>query len=186
VKPKLAPGWNTKRKPRIVLEAMETYPGTTLVLVDCDCIVRGDVAPVAGISTDIGIALKPRQGRKSRIVLTASSRVMVFRPTAGARSFAETWADLCEASPRSNDEPSLVWTYIERPDVTYTQLDQRYIGREMGTANTMEGIVIWHDSAHDPVRNRCSWPATIRHLLKRAEMRCFRTGATRAALQQRR
>jgi hypothetical protein len=183
-KPKLAPGWNTKRKPRIELEAMEAYPGKTLILMDVDCIVKGDLSPAASIATDIGLALKPRQGRKSRVVFTASSRVIIFRPSAGARSFAETWADLCQASPSSNDEPSLAWAYIERPDVTYTRLDQRYIGREISTANAVDGIVIWHDSAHDPVRRRSSWGAAVRHLLKRVEMRYFRTGATRAALQQ--
>jgi hypothetical protein len=183
-KPKLAAGWNTKRKPQIVLEAMEAYPDKTLILMDVDCLVKGDLSPVASIATDIGIALKPREGRKSRVVFTASSRVVVFRPTASARSFAETWAELCEASGRSNDEPSLAWAYVRRPDLTYTQLDQRYIGREVNTANAVDGIVIWHDSAHDPVRGRSSWGAAVRHLLKRLEMRYFRSGATRAALQQ--
>src|SRR5262245_42953256 len=40
-KPVLGKGWNTWRKPSVVLEAMDAYPGKAIVLMDVDCTVRG-------------------------------------------------------------------------------------------------------------------------------------------------
>ena len=184
-KEKRASGWNTHIKPAVVLATMDTYPGRTIVLMDADCIVTGDISPVAHLAGDVGLAIKARPARRSRIVFTLSSRVAVFRPTAGARTFAERWAATCAASRRSDDEWSMAWTFIRHPEIGYSHLDQRYIGRELGSANQIDGIVIWHDSAHDIERRRSSPIASIRHALKACETRLFRTGATRAALQQR-
>jgi hypothetical protein len=97
-KPELAPGWNTSRKPSVVLEAMDAYPGKTLVLMDVDCIVQGDMSPAANIAGDVGITILARNmRRKGRwqywIAAEASSRVVVFRNTEGARAFARRWAE---------------------------------------------------------------------------------------------
>jgi hypothetical protein len=99
-KPSLG-AWNTRRKPSVVLEAMDTYPGKTVVLMDVDCAVRGDIAPVTGIRGDVGIVVIARNvRRKGRwahwLNVECSSRVVVFRPTDGARTFARTWADTIE------------------------------------------------------------------------------------------
>ena len=185
-RPKVSTGWNTHNKPAVVLATMDAYPGRAIVLMDVDCIVTGDLSPVADVAGDVGLAIKARPGRRSRIVLTLSSRVAVFRPTPAARTFAERWAAACASSCRSDDEWSMAWTFIRHPEIGYAHLDQRYIGRELGSANQIDGIVIWHDSAHDIERRRSSPIASIRHALKACETRLFRTGATRAALQQQR
>jgi hypothetical protein len=183
-RPKPAAGWSTHQKPAVVLAAMDAYPGKTLVLMDVDCIVTGDIAPVTALSGDVGLAIKARPGRRSRVVFTLSSRVVVFRPTPGARAFAERWAGACAASGRVNDEPGMAWAFIRHPEIGYSHLDQRYIGRETGTANRIEGIVIWHDSAHEDSRRRSSPAKWARDAVKGLEKRLFRTGSTRNALQR--
>src|SRR5262245_42692702 len=80
------------RKPSVVLETMDAYPGKTIILADVDCVMRGDVAPAAQIDGDVGITVIARNvhnGRKWRhwISTECSSRVVVFRPTGGARTF---------------------------------------------------------------------------------------------------
>lgn len=179
-KRKLAPGWNTKRKPAVALQAMHDYPGRAVVLMDVDCVVSGDLTPATQIDTDVALRLKPRQGRKSRLILTASSRVVVFGPTPGARAFAETWRELCERSPAPNDEPSLVWAYVNCRGSTFSQLDDSYVGRESDVA--AEGAVVYHRSVHDAVR-RASLGGAVSAFVKGLEKRWLRSTrrVTRAA-----
>jgi hypothetical protein len=177
-------GWSTHQKPAVVMAAMDAYPGKTLVLMDVDCIVTGDIAPVTRIAGDVGLAIKARRGRRSRIVFTLSSRVVVFRPTPGARVFAEMWDAECVASGRLNDEPAMAWAFIKHPELAYSHLDQRYIGREVDAANSIDGITIWHDSAHERARRRSSPVKRFRDAVKSVEKLFFRRGATRAELQR--
>src|SRR5688572_28398855 len=84
-KPKSERGWNTWRKPSVVLEAMDAYPDRTIVLMDVDCAVRGDIAPLTRIEADVGLNMKARQPRthgrwKRRLTISISSRVVTFRP----------------------------------------------------------------------------------------------------------
>ena len=90
--------WNTGRKPLVVLEAMDAYPGKAVVLMDVDCVVRGDIAPVTRIDADVGVVVIARNVRKGKrlahwIATECSSRVVVFRPTKGARAFAMNWSE---------------------------------------------------------------------------------------------
>jgi hypothetical protein len=111
-KPKSERGWNTRRKPSVVLEAMDAYPGKALILMDVDCTVRGDIAPVTLVAGDVGINVKARQERRfrslgKRITMTASSRVVVFRPTEAARAFAQEWQRLCASAHYAGDETAM-------------------------------------------------------------------------------
>jgi hypothetical protein len=165
------------RKAAVVLDTMDAYPGKTLVLMDVDCIVRGDVAPVTNIATDVALTIKPRLSRnllrwQRRLLVTVGSRVMVFRPTEGARSFAQEWDRLCSQtkSGRSAEIP-LAWAFLLRPDVTYTQLDKKYAGREADVSgNAPSDAVICHDRAHGK-----------RTLLRAIEQHLFRKGRTKGA-----
>jgi hypothetical protein len=178
-KPPLA-GWSTRRKPSVVLEAMDRYPGKTIVLMDVDCVVRGDIAPVTGIRGDVGIVVIARNVRQKRrlahwLNVECSSRVVVFRPTEGARAFARTWADTIERSEFPHDEHSMAWAYLSSPGVHFDYLDQTYSAREVGT---VADAVIVHDSAHDEERRAARGP--IRQALRALERRFLRTGRTRA------
>jgi hypothetical protein len=91
---------------------------------------------------------------------------------------------MCAASGRSDDEAAMAWTFMRNPESAYGRLDQRYIGRELGTDNQIDGIVVWHDSAHHAEVRRSSLSMAVRQALKRCEIRLFRTGRTRAAQQR--
>lgn len=177
-KPKLEAGWNTTRKPSVVLEAMDAYPGKTLVLMDVDCIVRGDISPVASIASDVGIAIIARnmhngKGYRHWIAVEASSRVVVFRPTEGARMFAHRWREQIERSGFNHDEHAMIWAFLKSMNVDFSYVDQAYSGREI---SLLPDAVIVHDSAHERQRQQ---RGGFKGILRAIE-RPFRTGRTKA------
>lgn len=176
--------WNTRRKPEVVLEAMDRYPGKTLVLMDVDCVVRGNITPAADILGDVGIIVIARNQRRRRrvahwLAMECSSRVVVFRPTDKARAFAETWADTIERSDVNHDEHSMAWAYLASPSVDFEYIDQAYSGRELGQ---VAGAVIEHDSAHDEQRRARRGP--IRQALRAFERRFLRSGRSQESRLQ--
>jgi hypothetical protein len=194
-KAKIADDWNTLRKPSVVLEAMDAYPDKTIVLMDVDCIVKGDIAPVADVAGDVGITVIAQnvQGRRDRrwrrgidaqwrhwIAAECSSRVVVFRPTEGARAFAKAWEWHIEHSHVNHDEHSMVWAFLRSAGkVAFSYIDRRYSGREVD--DILDGIIV-HDSAHNKQRKKERW--RIKTALRRLEQRWIRSGRTRAAKQQ--
>ena len=187
-KAKLAGGWDTRRKPSVALEAMDAYPGKTLILMDVDCIVRGDIGPVANVTGDVGLILKARQTRKGRawqkrVAVVLSSRVVVFRPTEGARAFAQEWAGLCEKAHYAGDETAMTWAYLRRPEVAFSYLDDRYRAWEVDGYSTPQDAVIMHASAHDKAH---SWDwSWMKRGLKAVERRYFRSGRTKRETEAR-
>lgn len=177
-----AGAWNTRRKPAVVRETMDAYPGKTIVLMDVDCIVQGDIAPVADIESDVGIVVIARnmmKGQKWRhwIAAECSSRVVVFRATDGARAFVRKWAEEIDRSEFNHDEHSMVWAMLKSLSTTsFSYIDQRYSAREIGT---LPDAVIAHDSAHDEQRRASR--GRIKTALRAFERRFVRTGLTRAS-----
>lgn len=178
-KDKLATGWSTKRKPSVVLEVIDIYPSKALILMDVDCSVSGDISPAIRIPGDVGFTMHARRVRllwpmNKRITIGASSRVVVFRPTEGARAFAAEWQRQC-AKPEMGagaDEDAMAAAYlVQRPGIAYSYLDSRYSG--LATSNA----VICHDSAHERMPKR-----GIKETLKAVE-KLFRTGRTKSAKQ---
>lgn len=183
------------QKPDVVLTAMDAYPGKTLVLMDVDCMVQGDIAPVtSGISGDVGITVFARNvpGRMDRrlrvgahrcwrhhIAVECSSRVVVFKPTAGARAFALEWRHVIATSHVNDDEHSMVWAYVRRPDVSFTFIDIRYSGREAGQ---VPDAVICHDSEHNKIK--AAHRSGLQEVLKGFERRYLRIGRTKALNKQ--
>lgn len=180
-KEKLAKGWDTKQKASVVLEAMSAYPNKTIVLMDVDCLVTGDISPVTQIGlADVGISVKvrcPRMSRANRLTFTVGSRVAVFAPTDAARAFAEEWKHQCELTNSKEDEAAMAWAYALRPEISYRQLDQRFAGHEIGVPSRVMGIVVWHDAAHGKLKL-----TSAKGLLKAIERRFFRTGGTKEAM----
>jgi hypothetical protein len=176
-KPKSERGWNTWRKPSVVLEAMDAYPGKTVVLMDVDCRISGDIAPVTDIAGDVSLTLNARPVRllwppHKRIAVKAISRVVVFRPTEAARAFTSEWARLCESTHYEGDEAALRAAFLTCPGVAFSHLDPRYAG--LGEATD---AIVHHESAH-AVRRL----PTLGEMLRSIE-RQFRSGRTRAAKQ---
>jgi hypothetical protein len=181
---KPAHGWDPRQKPSVVMHAMQTHPGKTLILMDVDCIVRGDIEPVTRFEGDVGISLKARQKYRKRggqqpLVVTISSRVVVFKPTPGAWTFVTEWERLCKQTEAIDDETAMAWAYLKKPGVAYAQLDQRYAGQEINVPSLTKDVVILHDSAHDPQGS-----LTIRNMLKAFERRFLRTGRSKARIQR--
>lgn len=172
--------WNTGRKPSVVLETLDAYPGKTVVLMDVDCVVRGDIAPMTNVSGDVAITVIARNMRQRRrwaywLAVECSSRVVVFTPTDGARAFARAWSDTLEHSTVDHDEHAMAWAYLSSPKVRFDYIDQAYSAREMGT---LPGAIIEHDSAHDEQRRAARGP--IKSALRAFERKFLRRGFIRA------
>ena len=129
----------------------------------------------------MGIVVIARNVRRKRrwahwLSVECSSRVVVFRPTEGARAFARTWADTIERSTVDHDEHSMAWAYLSSPSVHFDYIDQRFSAREIGR---IADAVIEHDSAHDEQRRAERGP--IKRVLRAFERRFLRTGRTRSS-----
>jgi len=136
-----------KRKPTIILEAMRAHPQSTVVFMDVDCEIRGDVAPATRIGADAAcfFQVKKRAGRQ---LGDMSSRVMVLRPTPGAQKLVEIWIEACAGDPAAtSDEPSLLVAIARAAGCSWTPLDPRFAGREV--TNAMPDAAIVHDSARE-------------------------------------
>jgi len=170
-------GWSTKLKPSVVREAMDLYPGRVVVLMDVDCIVRGDIRPMVHGNQDVGITAIARDipEQKQFINLSCSSRVVVFRPTDGARQFVAEWQRRVALSRYMNDEHAMVWAFLASIGTSFSYIDRRYSGREI--TDRVAGAVILHDSAHEKARR----VGSVREAVKEFERRWLRTGRTAAA-----
>jgi hypothetical protein len=165
-KSKSEKGWNTWRKPSVVLQAMSVYPGKTIVLMDVDCILNGDIASLTSIGGDVGIRVNARRARllwpmHKRVVLKATSQVAIFHPTEGAKRFASEWERQCAQTHYSGDEAAMLQAFLTVPGVAFTQIGSP--------------AMVDHASAH-----ACRKPRTLKERLKAIERR-FRTGRTQAA-----
>lgn len=145
----------TRKKPEIVLKALGDYTGKTIVLMDVDSIVSGDIQPVTEILGDVGVIMKARQEKLPRLSIAASSRVMVFRPTPDARRFAEAWKAMCAdpAHSRWDDELCLAWTFVTHSDVRCQHIPVEYSARGTGECKNQ---VISHKAKTPSGRTRGS------------------------------
>jgi hypothetical protein len=123
--PKLSGGWeaNTMAKPGHVLAAMNRHPGKTIVFLDVDCRVIGDLAPlVKSATSDIAIRFRAK-ARNNRMWMTPRSSTMVFRPTEPARRFVLAWADASKGAPQGTiDQTTFVTTLCRSPGVSFSHL----------------------------------------------------------------
>ncbi len=138
------------RKPTMVLRAMREHPNETIVFMDVDCVVRGPLDDAVKTSADLTCSLfvKRRRGRQRNDL---SSRVLVVRPTAGARQLVEHWALQCQEAnsiaPEFGDECALMVALSRCTSSSWSAIDQRFAGRELPQAPS--GAIIVHDSAHE-------------------------------------
>lgn len=161
-------------KPAVVLEAMAAYPGKTVVLMDIDCVLRGDLTPLVDVDGDVGIALfggMPTKDKDWRVWLGLSTRVMVFKPTGPARIFAERWAALVKTEGGHEERCAAMAFLSSTVDVRFHHIDIAYSGRE--THQLPNGIVL-HESVSSTLK------AAVRHpfmqMLRNFERRFLRSG----------
>lgn len=141
-------------KPDIVAHAMRLYPSCSIILLDVDCLVRGELRPMIDFAGDISAYPTLRFTRhpwplRRRTILHISSRTMVFKPTDRTRAFLDTWREECMDRDglyrRSGCELALRMALMRATGLAFCPMDVRYSGREVGKAPA--DAVIVHSSA---------------------------------------
>ncbi len=148
--PKAEGGWeaNTLRKAEQVAIAMACHPDKVIIWLDVDCIVHGDLSPLAELwGVDVSVYLRGRRHWTGRYKLHARTGTIVLRPTPGARDFVAEWARRC-ASARFGDvdQTAFLLALGSSTTTSFQPLERKWCatGRE-------EGVIV-HDraSAHVP------------------------------------
>jgi hypothetical protein len=107
--PKARGGWerNTMAKPQQILAAMDCHPDRVIVWLDVDCVVYGDLSPLAETRADVAFRMHSKYRRWHKGTrFRAQSGTMVFRPTPEARQFVENWKIASEQAPHGEIDQS--------------------------------------------------------------------------------
>ncbi|PPC88618.1 MAG: hypothetical protein CTY31_00175 [Hyphomicrobium sp.] len=141
----------TMLKPTVILNAMDHYPNKSLILMDVDCIVNGSLHELAQFQPNADVScyttLTMKQLRRHRQNFSLSSRVMLIRPTHGARDFMIKWREACDERPwMYGAERNLVLAFSRAIGVSFSPLSITYSGREVGTKKATNAIIT-HKSA---------------------------------------
>jgi hypothetical protein len=145
--PKLPDSWeaNTMAKPSHLLAAMDRHPDKTIVLVDVDCQVLGDLTPCTSISGDVGFHIHTHYGKRGGARLSAWSGTVIVRPTEGARRYVEAWVAAAKEAPWGEvDQSAQIVAMGRSPGTNFTALGIEWCARKWD--NVAEPIVL-HDSA---------------------------------------
>lgn len=142
--------YETMRKPAIVLDAMKAHPGKTLILMDVDCTVKGGLDGLIAFRPAIDVAcfmyVKTKKIGRHRQRVSLSSRVVLVRPSDGARQLMENWQQACHERPwMHGDEPNMMLALARSTGTTFSPIELKYSGREVDAAPA--DAVIVHDSA---------------------------------------
>ena len=179
---KAAGGWevNTRLKAPQVLAAMDRHPGKTVIFIDVDCEVRGDLSELARTTKgDIGIHFHIKL-RSKGARLRPRCGTLVVRPTPAARRFVEAWIEHCiKARIGDNDQTCFILAMHSTNGITIEPLDSRWCVVPDGP--TPENAVIVHDSASLSVKRM----SRLTQLTKRLFALCVKTRqATQGAPDQ--
>jgi len=145
-------GHQTLQKPSVLKAARLDYPTQTLILMDVDCQVRGDISPMLNVAGDIAVPMG-RKPMKNGTALKPGTRVVLIRPTAQSDAMLELWAEMCKLNihPVENDEIRLQMAIEDSSGrFAIATLDRHYTGIEIRKATPADMIV--HDSARDEAR----------------------------------
>ncbi|WP_414463384.1 hypothetical protein [Hyphomicrobium sp. DY-1] len=142
-------------KPMIVSRAMSDNPGKTIILMDIDCVISGDIADAARFEGDMSLCLWARfkfnyGSNKSRLRVLPSSRIIAFKQTAPAKTLIENWSTLCaqykRTSVQTDDEQILMLALGVTDGLSINNIHKRFIARDPEYA-TPESVIL-HYSAH--------------------------------------
>jgi hypothetical protein len=136
-------------KPQIVLRAMQDYPGVTIVLMDVDCRVNSEISGLGdAVKTgDIGIRYVAKMHSSESDLDWFTSRVLVVRPTEGAKLLVTNWLRICQSDTRRNDEVMLSVAIRITPSATLEVIPFDFSGVEE-TKLAGRKAAITHISAH--------------------------------------
>ncbi len=144
----------TRMKPVIVQRAFRDYPGSTLILMDVDCIVRGAIAPMLDFSGDVALYLATRRKGRRSIRTTASSRIIAFRPTPKAMALVASWQGYCARD--LGDEQALMFAIASTAGLSVSQMDVAYAAREHDRVGS-DAVIVHKSQRAMTQRVRWSW-----------------------------
>jgi CHAT domain len=99
---------NTMAKAAHILAAMDRHPNEVIVWLDVDCIVLGDLSPLADIRGDVAFRMHSKFRRHHKGTrFRAQSGTMVFRPTAEGSPVRQAMEAGFRAGPIWRDRPVL-------------------------------------------------------------------------------
>ena len=143
--PKADGGWeaNTLRKATEVANAMSCHPDKVIIWLDVDCIVHGDLSPLAELwGVDVSVYMHGRRRRLGGYKLHCITRTIVLRPTPGARDFVERWKELSAAARWGDvDQTTFLLAMGESTQTSFQPLERKW-----SAAEGEEGIIV-HDRA---------------------------------------
>ena len=161
----------TRQKPSALAAAMRDYPTQTLVLMDVDCQVRGDISDLLVMEPDVTLMLK-RKATKLGVALLPGSRVIAVKPTKGGAAFVRSWKEACESGLKGSDETALL-RIIEQSGGSFSigALPQRFTGTELRDAKS--NAIIVHKSVHDNTRPAWSLRKGIQRVFRKVRDAVF-------------
>jgi hypothetical protein len=146
-------------KPEIVLEVMDRYPESSIILLDVDCSVRGPLAPMLEFTGDLSARSKLRLTNhvwpfRQKTVLHISSRSMVFRPNTRVRKFLADWRDELRTASyyQGGCEMAMRFVIMRSTGLAFCPMDPRYSGLEVDQA-TEDAIVVHSSESRHAGRN---------------------------------
>ena len=145
-------GHQTLRKPDILKRARLDHPDKTLIFMDVDCSVRGDIVDMLAIQADIALPMG-RKPMKNGTALKPGTRVILIRPTTMSDRFLDLWDQKCrlDMRPVENDEIRVQMAIEDSAgSFTFGILPRAFTGIEIRKSEPSDVIV--HDSARDEAR----------------------------------
>jgi hypothetical protein len=144
--PKLSGSWeaNTMAKPVHLLDAMDRHPRKTIILLDVDCQVLGDLeTPLAGIGGDVAFYVRTSYRKNGGATFAAKSGTVIIRPTEGARRYVEAWIAAAKDAPWGDVDQSAQIVAIGRsPGTSFAVLGVEWCAKEW---DNVQAPIILHD-----------------------------------------
>jgi hypothetical protein len=151
--PKARGGWErtTMAKPQQILAAMDCHPDKVIVWLDVDCVVYGDLSPLAKTRADAAFRMHSKFRRHHNGTrFRAQSGTMVFAPTPEARQFVENWKIASEQAPYGEiDQSSQVVAMAMSIGTTFAPLPLIYC---VNPDEWFQDGVVQHSSARATLR----------------------------------
>ncbi len=138
-------GWeaNTMRKAAEVAKAMERHPDKVIVWLDVDCVVRGNLTPLANLAGDVAVYMRARLRKAGGYKMHCITRTIVLKPTHGARAFVDTWAaHSARARYGDVDQTTFLMAMGEATDTSFQPLEWKW----SAIKGDPDGIIL-HDQA---------------------------------------
>ena len=139
-----------------------------IVWLDVDCIVHGDLSPLADIRGDVAFRMHSKFRRHHKGArFRAQSGTMVFRPTPEARHFVECWKRASERAPYGEiDSRRRWWRWLNSIGTTFVPLPLIYCVNPDEKAK-VPGTVVQHDSAAVNFPKVSGWRRYVRRMIGR-------------------